>query len=55
MRQMGHQTRAKPRDGLLNCLTEKPDGAAGFHPALRMIRKIGTRSSEKFMRQQEEC
>ena len=40
MRQMGHQTRAKPRDGLLNCLMQKPDGLAGSHPALRMIRKI---------------
>jgi hypothetical protein len=55
MRQMGHQTRAKPRDGLLNCSMQKPDGLAGFHPASRMIRKIGNRSSEKFVRQQEDC
>jgi hypothetical protein len=34
---------------------QKPDGVAGSHPALRMIRDIGNRSSEKFVRQQEEC
>jgi hypothetical protein len=54
MRQMGHQTRAKPRDGLLNCSMEKPDGLAGCRPALRVIPEIEIRFSGKSVRQQED-